>query len=523
MYTVGLDFGTESARLVVVDTRNGAEALIQDSAYRHGVFDTTLPDGRALPPEWALQHPGDYLEAAETLLRAAVAAVGAEQIAGIGVDFTSSTVLPTDDHGTPLCLLPAFAAEPHAYVKLWKHHGAAAQAERIAALRADFLLHTGGQTSPEWLHAKALEIFEHAPHIFSAARRILEGGDWLIWQLTGVEARSACQAGFKAHFHGDYPASAELERLAPGFSALNEKLTRPRPVGTRAGGLTPAWAERCGLTPGTPVGVAIIDAHAAVPGLGVVGPGVLVAAMGTSTCHILLAREDRPARGIAGVVYEGVYPGLYAYETGQAAAGDMLAWWVRMLSGGADSAEHYARLETDAARLPPGGHGLIALDWWNGSRTPLMDPRLSGVLAGLRIETQPAEIYRALLEATSFGNRAVIDLLEAHVGPIREVRASGGLTRSPLLMQILADVLNRDVLVAATPHASARGAAIYGALAAGLGSIHDICERMAVRDFTRYTPDAASARAFDRLYGSYRELHQYFGEGGTELLRQLRR
>jgi L-ribulokinase len=259
-----------------------------------------------------------------------------------------------------------------------------------------------------------------------------------------------------------------------------------------------------------------------VPGLGVTEPGILVAAMGTSTCHILLAREERPARGIAGVVYEGVYPGLYAYETGQAAAGDMLAWWVRTLAGGQERDDVYARLEAEAGRMPPGG-GLLALDWWNGSRTPLMDPRLSGVLLGLRVETQPAEVYRALLEATAFGNRIVVELLESRVGLLREVRASGGLTKSALLMQILADALGREVQVSATPHASARGAAIYGALAAGLGSVAEVCARMAVRDFARYLPDPARAAAYAERYRAYRELHSYFGEGGTDVLAALRR
>jgi L-ribulokinase len=377
-------------------------------------------------------------------------------------------------------------------------------------------------TSPEWFHAKALETFEEAPHVFAAAGRFLEAGDWLVWQLTGREARSACQAGFKAHYHNGYPPAAELERLAPGFSALNRMLAPPHPVGTNAGDLSADWARRTGLRAGTPVGVAVIDAHAAVPGLGVIGPGVLVAAMGTSTCHILLADSANPARGIAGVVHDGVYPGLYAYETGQAAAGDMLAWWVRMTTGGLPD-DPYRTLDADAEQLPPGGYGLLALDWWNGSRTPLMDARLSGVLFGLRVDTRPAEVYRALLEATAFGNRQVLDLLERQVGPIREVRLSGGLTKSRVLMQMLADVLNREVLVASTPHASARGAAIYGALAADCGSIADVCTRMSIRDFTRYHPDPARVQDYRHLFDLYREAHRYLGEGGTDLLRQLRR
>ncbi len=521
-YAIGLDFGTESARLVLIDTSNGSELLVCDQSYRHGVIDQALPNGRRLPAEWALQHPADYLAATETLLRAAAEAVDATQIIGSGIGFTASTGLPGRADGTPLCMVAEFAGEPHAYVKLWKHHAAAAEAAVITASGGRFLEHTGGDTSPEWLHAKALETMNHAPHVFAAAERFLEAGDWLVWQLCGREVRSACQAGFKAHYRGGYPAAADLDAIASGFGALNSRLAEPQAVGTCAGGLMAAWAERSGVPAGTPVGVAVIDAHAAVPGLGVTGAGVLAIAMGTSTCHILLAEHEQLKPGIAGVVYEGVYPGLYAYETGQAAAGDMLAWWVRLLAGEPNESMHYDELEAAAAQLAPGGRGILALDWWNGARTPLMDPLLSGVLVGLRVETQPAEIYRALLEAIAFGNRQVIELLEAATGPIREVRVGGGLSRSTLLMQILADVCGREILVSPTPHASARGAAIYGALAAGIGSVADVCARMAPHDLTRYAPTTAHTALYHRRYALYRELQRHFGEGGSDLLYRLR-
>jgi L-ribulokinase len=522
IYTIGLDFGTESARAVVVDTTDGREVMVRDYRYRHGVMDHALPNGRPLPPRWALQHPQDYLEAAVDLLSAAADAVGGPNLVGIGLAFTASTVLPTTADGTPLCMLPTFVGEPHAYVKLWKHHSAAPQAARIVALGGDCLAHTGGVTSAEWLHAKALETFENAPAVFAASDRFIEAGDWLVWQMVGKEVRSACHAGFKAHYQKEYPPSDWLEQLAPGFGALNDRLAPPTPVGACAGGVTDAWAQRTGLIAGTPVAVAVIDAHAAVPGLGVTGPGTLAVVMGTSTCHLLLDNNGRPAPGIAGVVEGGVYPGWYAYEAGQAATGDMLSWWVHMLAGPDEVGARHHQLECEARALSPGGSGVLAVDWWNGSRTPLMDSRLAGVLIGLRIETQPSDIYRALLEATAFGNRQVIERLEQQIGPVAAVRVSGGLTQNTLLMQIVADVLGREIAVASTPHASARGAAIYGALAAGLGDVAELCGRMAVCEYKYYRPDRASTATYDQLYAGYRELHQHFGEGGTALLQHLR-
>jgi L-ribulokinase len=519
-YAIGLDFGTESARLVALDLANGAEVLVREHRYRHGVMDRCLPDGTPLAAEWALQHPDDYLEAAAALLAEAAATLDPAQVIGIGLDHTASSVLVTDGAGQPLCRHEQFAREPHAYVKLWKHHAPVHEARELQAGLGRWLWHTGGASSVEWLHAKALETLRGAPAVFDAAARVIEAGDWLVWQLTGDEVRSACQAGFKAHYRGGYPDDATLDAIEPGFAALNQRLAPPHPVGTAAGGLSAAWARRCGLRAGTPVAVALIDAHAAVPGLGVAGPGVLAIAMGTSTCHVVLAADERLATGVAGVVRDGVFPGLVAYETGQAAAGDMLAWWARLL---APSGADFAALEREAAALPDQPTGLLALDWWNGARTPLMNPALSGVLCGLRIETGRAEVYRALLEATAFGNRQVLELLEGAVVPIHEIRVSGGLSRSALLMQLLADVLGREVLVSATPHGSARGAALVGALAAGIDEGLSLCARLAPADIRRVVPHPERQRAFDDRYARYRELQQWFGAAHNDLLPALRR
>jgi L-ribulokinase len=530
---IGLDFGTESARMVLVDVETGEEVGEAIHRFPHGVLDRTLPDGTPLLPDWALQHPGDYIEAVEVLLRQAQQAAAGHRTVGLGIDFTSSTILPVAAGGTPLCLLPEYAGEPHAWVKLWKHHGAQRQADRLNALQPRFLDLYGGRTSSEWLHAKALQILEEAPEVFKAADRIVEAGDWVVWQLTGQEVRSICQAGYKAHWQPEsgYPGATFLASLHPAFSALLGKLAPPHPVGRQAGGLTAGWAARTGLPTGLPVAVALIDAHAAIPGLGVGEPGTLVMAMGTSTCHLLLSHHQVAIPGISGVVRDSVVPSLYAYEAGQAATGDALEWWVHTLAWAAGGRTNglLAALEQEAALIAPGGTSLIALDWWNGSRTPLVNADLSAILAGLTISTRPAEIFRSIVEATAFGTRQVIEILEAGAGvePVTEMRVCGGLTRSELMMQVYADVTGRTLRASPTPHASARGAAIYGALAAGTegggyDAPPDALRHMGIRDFREFHPDPGARARYDLLYQMYRELHRYFGEGGTGLLKRLK-
>lgn len=531
-FAVGLDFGTESARLMLVDVKSGEEAATVSEPYPHGVMTRALPDGTPLGPDWALQHPLDYLTVADRLLRQAKKEVGADAIVGIGLDFTSCTILPATREGMPLCLRPEFAARPHAYVKLWKHHAAQGQADRINVMRPKFLDLYGGRTSSEWLHAKSLQILEEAPDVYDAADRIIEAGDWVVWQLTGREVRSVCHAGYKAHWQPDtgYPAASLLGELHPKFPTLEAKLSPPQPVGTRAGGLTVEWAERTGLPEGLPVAVAVIDAHAALPGLGVGEPGRLVMVMGTSTCHLLLSRHKVSIHGISGVVRDGVLPELFAYEAGQPATGDALDWWVRMLAWSSDDAGDvlFERLNREAASLPPGAGGLVALDWWNGSRTPLVNADLAAVIAGLTVGTSAAQVYRGIVESTAYGTRQVIEVFESGRGiePVSELRVCGGLSRSPSVMQIYADVTGRSLRASAGPHASARGAAVYGALAAGRTGGYDTpCDALAsmgAQDFTEYRPDPAARERYMALYGMYRELHRHFGEGGTDLMRRLK-
>ncbi len=535
-YTIGIDFGTESARAVLVGTSDGRLAATSTFAYPHGVIDRALPAGERLPPDWALQHPGDWVLALETLLCAMAAAAPPDAIAGIGIDFTSCTVLPATADGTPLCLLEEHRCEPHAWPKLWKHHAAQPYADRINAAAGspggEFLQLYGGKTSSEWSWAKGWQFLAEAPHLAMAADRWIEGGDWIVWQLVGREARSACQAGYKAHWQKDagFPAAAFWASLDPALPALLGRLGDPHPVGTQAGGLPPEWAARTGLRAGTPVAVAVIDAHAALPAVGVSGPGQLVAIMGTSTCHLLVDARRQAVQGISGVVEDGILPGLFGYEAGQASFGDIFGWYVRThATGGEGEGETFARLEREAAALGAGSTGLLALDWWNGCRTPLVDADLSGLIVGLTIATAPHEIYRALLEAAVFGTRRVIDTFEAGGVMIGEVHACGGLAeRSPLLLQITADVTGREVLAARVPHASAVGAAIYAAAAAGEErgghtGMTEAIRHMGCTDRARYRPRPAAQHTYEALYQEYFALARHFGEGGTDVMKRLRR
>lgn len=537
-YAIGIDFGTESARAVLVDVSTGKVAATAAFPYPHGVIDQRLPGGAArLPPGWALQHPADWLEVLRMLLRRVAEGADAADVIGLGIDFTACTVLPATASGTPLCVTPEYAGEPHAWPKLWKHHAAQPYADRINAAvgqpGAEFLDFYGGKTSSEWLWAKGWQVLAEAPHIAAAAERWIEAGDWVVWQLTGTEVRSACQAGYKAHWQKDagYPSTAFWASLDPALPGLQDRLAQPHPVAQRAGGLSPLWAGQTGLRPDTPVAVAVIDAHAALPAVGVAQPGQLVAIMGTSTCHLLVDAHRRPVRGISGVVEDGILPGLYGYEAGQASVGDIFQWFVRngvpARFGHEDAA--FKQLEVEAARLRPGEAGLLALDWWNGCRTPLVDADLSGMLVGLTVTTQPHEIYRALLESTAFGTRRVIETFEIGGVAVEQVVACGGLAeRNALLLQLTADIIGREVLASPVQHASAVGAAIYAATAAepargGFREMGDAIKAMGWAERVRYHPRADAQRLYETAYQDYLVLARYFGEGGTEVMKRLRR
>ncbi len=544
-YTLGLDYGTESVRAVLVNVQGGQSVASAVFPYPDGVIDTHLPgDGRALPADTALQNPADWLAGVEATVKQVLAEsrVDPAAVIGLGIDFTACTVLPVTAAGEPLSFQPALRGNPHAWVKLWKHHAAQGQADRINQHALDcqepWLSLYGGKISSEWLISKALQVYEEAPEVYAAADRIVEGADWVAWQLTGTLKRNACCAGYKATWHkaNGYPSPEFLEGLAPGFGNLYAQKCQEAVVapGSLVGRLTPAWAARLGLPAGLPVAAGIIDAHSATIGAGVTQPGTMFLIMGTSTCHMLLGDREVRVPGISGVVEDGIVPGLYGYEAGQAGVGDSFAWFVENGVPPAYHDEAKARgvslhevLSEKAARLAPGESGLLALDWWNGCRTPLVNARLSGLLVGMTLATRPEEIYRALIEATAFGTRLIVETFTSDGVPVNKLLAGGGLTKNTFLMQTYADITGQEIGVVGSPEVSALGAAMLGAVAAGAegGGYADLtaaARQMAPEVARTYVPHPEAAPVYDRLYRQYVRLVDTFGRGENPIMETLR-
>jgi L-ribulokinase len=539
-YVVGVDFGTLSARALVVRVSDGAEAGTAVSEYAHGVIDREL-DGRELPPDWALQDPADYTAALGEAIPAAIRDAGIDpaQVIGVATDFTASTCMPVlgDALGTPLCQLPGLAGRPHAYPKLWKHHAAQPQADRINQAAHDrhekWINRYGGKISSEWQFAKALQVLDEDEEMYQRAGRWIEAADWIIWQLCGSETRNACTAGYKGIYQeGQYPSQEFLGALDRRFASFAaDKLAHPiSPLGALAGRLTPAAAALTGLPEGIAVAIGNVDAHVTVPAAGPVAPGKMVAIMGTSTCHMVNGTELAEVPGMCGVVDGGIVAGLWGYEAGQSGVGDIFAWFTRNGVPGQYAEEARRRgvslhqlLDEMAAAQAPGASGLIALDWENGNRSVLVDAGLSGVIVGLTLATTAPEIYRALIEATAFGTRLIIETFKASGVPVTEVVAAGGLTKSAPVMQIYADVTRTPLSVTESEQAPALGSAIHAAVAAG--AYPDVPAAAAVmgrcsRDV--YRPDAARADVYDRLFAEYVRLHDYFGRGENEAMYRLR-
>ncbi|TDC40605.1 ribulokinase [Micromonospora sp. 15K316] len=529
-FVIGVDFGTLSGRALVVRVRDGAELGTAVHAYRSGVMDSALAaDGQPLPADWALQDPDDYREVLRNAVPAALAASGvdADQVVGIGIDFTACTVLPTLADGTPLCELPDLRTRPHAYVKLWKHHAAQQQADRINALAHErgepWIGRYGGKISAEWQYAKGLQLLEEDPEIYARAERWIEAADWIVWQLCGVETRNVCTAGYKGlRQDGHYPSEDYLAALNPDFAGFVQKIDGPLvALGERAGGLTAQAAAWTGLPEGIAVAVGNVDAHVTAAAAQALEPGRLVAIMGTSTCHVVNGTELAEVAGMCGVVDGGISAGHWGYEAGQSGVGDIFGWYVEHAAP--DGYASHESLTAQAAAQPVGAHGLVALDWWNGNRSLLVNHDLSGVIVGLTLATRPPDIYRALLESTAYGTRMIIEAFAEAGVPVDELVVAGGLTGNRLLMQIYADVTNRPLSIIGSTQGPALGSAIHAAVAAGVHA--DVPAAAAamgrvIRD--AYLPDPERVRAYDALYAEYRRLHDHFGRGGDDVLLRLR-
>lgn len=546
-YTVGVDFGTQSGRAVLVEVGTGREVATAVKAYPHGVIDDVLPDGvTKLEEDWALQHPADYLEVLQTTIPELLqqSGVSKDDVIGIGIDFTSCTMLPVDADGTPLCMTEAFRHNPHSYVKLWKHHAAQDEANRLNAIAEErgeaFLQRYGGKISSEWLIPKIWQILNEAPDVYEASAHMLEAGDWVVSQLTGVIKRNSCATGYKAiwHKHEGYPSREFFKALDPRLEhVVEDKLSETiYPIGTKAGEITEEAAKLTGLNPGTAVAVANVDAHVSVPAVGITEPGKLLMIMGTSTCHVLLGKDEKVVPGMCGVVEDGVIPGYFGYEAGQACVGDHFEWLIKnavpehyMQEAEAKGIGIHQLLTEKASRLSVGESGLLALDWWNGNRSTLVDADLTGLLIGATLWTKPEDIYRALMEATAYGTRMIVETFREAGVPVNEVYACGGIAeKNPLMMQIYADVLNMEIKISASPQAPALGAAMFGAVAAGkerggYDSITEAAQDMAKLKDEVFRPQPEHVPVYDQLYREYATLYDYFGRGSNDVMKTLKR
>ncbi|MSS44649.1 ribulokinase [Cutibacterium sp. WCA-380-WT-3A] len=540
-FVVGLDFGTLSGRAVVVRVSDGTEMGTAVHEYRHGVMDRVLSaaDGQKLPPDFALQDPSDYIETLAAIVPAAVTAAGVEpdDIIGIGVDFTSSTVIAATSDGTPMCQLPEFVNNPHAWVKLWKHHGAQDQADRIVKLaqvrRESWLARYGGVLSPEMLVPKVLETLEWAPEVYHATDVFCDAVDWITWQLTGALTFAQGDSGYKRMYqNGEYPSKEFLANLNPEFAdVFDTRMNAPvLPLGARVGGLTSKWAEQLGLPAGIAVASGNIDAHVTAAAVQAVENGQMTAIMGTSACYVVSDSQARDVPGIFGIVDGGIIEGSWGYEAGQTAFGDLFAWFVDNCVPASYTSEAERRgmsihelLTEKCAHQEVGEHGLIALDWHNGNRCVLADAKLSGMILGQTLTTSPEDQYRALLESAVFGARTIIESFRKSGVDINELVVAGGLTKNTFLMQLLCDICRVPLSVGTAGQPGARGSAIFGAVAAGAyPDVRAASQAMGGKAEGVYQVDETRALQYDALYAEYVRLHDYFGRGGNQVMHRLK-
>ena len=517
-YAIGVDFGTLSGRAVLVDLKNGNEIKSATFDYPHAVMDEKLPCGYKLPIDFALQHPQDYLDVFKNTIPEVISEISADDVVGVGVDFTACTMLPVLKDGTPLCFLDEYKSRPHAYIKLWKHHAAQDEAnflnETAEKMNEKWLKRYGGKISSEWLFPKIMQLLNEDEEIYNRADRFTEATDWVVWQLTGIETHAACTAGYKGIWHkkDGYPSKEFFRALDPRMeniigTRVSEDIS---PMGAKAGEINEFASKLTGLKIGTPVAVGNVDAHVALPAVGICDSGKMLMIMGTSTCHIVMGDTEETVKGMCGVVEDGVVAGYFGYEAGQSCVGDHFDWFVKNFT---NDPNPHKFLREKAKKLKVGESGLIALDWWNGNRSILVDVDLTGLIIGMTLQTKPEEIYRALLEATAYGTKTIIDAFENNGVRIDELYAAGGIAeKDELMMQIYSDVTNREIKISGSPQAPALGSAMFGAVAGGyFKTINDAAEVMAkVKDIV-YTPIPENVAMYQKLYSEYKILHDYFG------------
>lgn len=544
-YSIGVDYGTQSGRAVLVDVSNGDVIAQNTKMYTHGVMEEYLPDGTRLGSDWAVEHPADYLEVLEITIPAVLkeSGVNREDVIGMSIDFTACTMLPVDKEGDPLCFHEELKNVPHAWLKLWKHHAAQYEANKLNKIAEergeDFLARYGGKISSEWMIPKIMQILDEAPEIYNMTDRFMEAADWVTMQLTGAEARNSCTAGYKALWHKrkGYPDKEFFKALDPRLeNVVEDKLsTDILPQGAKAGELTEAMAVKTGLKAGTAVAVGNVDAHVAVPAVGITGPNKMLMIIGTSTCDIMCSEVEKEVPGMCGVVEDGVMPGYFGYEAGQSCVGDHFEWLVKncVPKSYYDEAEEkgvniHALLTEKASKLKIGESGLLALDWWNGNRSCLVDVDLTGLMMGMTLTTKPEEMYRALIEATAYGKNMILETFEEAGVPVDELYACGGISKkNVMMMQIYADVTNKEIFIGASDQSPALGAAMFGAVAAGAAkggydSIFDAAKVMGKVEEKTYKPIPENVAAYKKLYAEFKILHDYFGRGANDVMKRLK-
>lgn len=544
-YAIGIDYGTLSGRALLVNVKTGEELSSAVLDYSHAVMDDKLPSGKKLGIDWALQHPQDYLDVLYNTIPKILkqSNIDKEDVIAIGTDFTACTILPAKKDGTPLCFLDEYKDEPHAYVKLWKHHAAQSHANKLNEIakerKEEWLDNYGGKISSEWAIPKIWQVLDEAPHIYDAADTFIEAADWITWQLTGEECRGSCTAGYKEMWNKrtGYPSKDFFKALDERLeNVVEDKLSQNiKPMGDCAGYLTADMAAKLGLKAGIPVAVPIIDAHVFVPAAKIASEGKMLAIMGTSTCHMLLGKQEKQVEGMCGVVEDGILPGFFGYEAGQACVGDHFSWFIdncvpEVYKKDADrkGLNMHKYLREKAEKLKPGESGLIALDWWNGNRSCLVDVDLTGLMLGMTLLTKPEDIYRALIEATAFGTRVIVEAFRENNIPVNEFYAAGGIAKKdPMTMQIYADILNMPIKIAGSDQGGALGSAIFASVAAGKqnGGYDSVIEAASVMGKLLdkvYLPIKENVLIYDKLYKEYKTLHDYFGKGENDVMKRLK-
>lgn len=541
-YILGVDFGTLSVRSTIVRVSDGFEKGTASAEYKHGVMDThlTVSQGEPLPPDFALQVPADYLEAFHKSVHEAIENSGVlvRHIIGIGIDFTSATLLATDEQGTPLSDYPEFKNRPHAYAKLWKHHGGNSQAQHLLKIakerKESWLPRYGGLLSSELVLPKVLETFEKDREIYDKTAYFVDATDWIVWLLIGKLVYASGDSGFKRHYQdGQYPSSEYLEAVAPGFGNMfKDKMKGPvQPLGSKAGELTNKMAEWLGLNPGISVAVGNIDAHVTAAAIKAVEPGIMTAIIGTSAVYLVNAVDFKEVPGMLGIVYEGINEGLWCFEAGQSAFGDLFAWFIANcipedyeINAKKEGVNIHDYLAKKASAQEIGEHGLVALDWHNGNRSILSDAYLSGLILGQSLTTRAEDIYRALLESCAFGARKIIETMKNNGVEIKEIVAAGGLLKNKFLMQMLSDVTRIPLSISNASLVGALGSAAYGAVAAGCyKNLQEAANAMGNKVPNVYKPHENRSVKYDKLYQEYLILHDYFGTGQNEVMHRLKK